>query len=165
MSNDTITFGNGNGDEVFGSNSNDRIIFGNGNEDTALLYSGAGGDFISTGTGSADLVEVGGHSNADTFGFAPGTNGSSYTTVRGAGVGDHVIAASHNLANSYTNEGDVGAGALATLYAEVSNNHTLIGNDGTNTFIVTDVNNAKGDIEIVGVFNSSTVSGHVLTLG
>jgi hypothetical protein len=85
FSNNTITFGDGAGDYVSvsvidGSTStNNQIILGNGNNDSVTLPSGDGGDLIITGTGNSDKVQVGTHpnTNPDTFGFALGTGATA----------------------------------------------------------------------------------------
>jgi hypothetical protein len=116
-----ITFGNGNGDEVVQTGSghaiigntiilgngqadrvqltdsfDDRIFLGNGDNDSVTISRHVGQDTIWTGTGSSNFVNVGPHIKlaelADTFGFALGTNGSSFTTISGAQKGDHLIA-------------------------------------------------------------------------
>ncbi len=166
VSNDIITFGNGNGDFVYASSSsNDRITFGNGQGDSVALGSGAGGDTIITGTGAGDTVYVGAHTNADTFGFSLGTNGSSYTTVTGAQAGDHVIAGIY-LGNNVSNNATAAA-SLAAYISDLGTVHsgdTYVGYNGTDdTFIVTDSASHIGAIEIVGSF-TGTVANHVLTL-
>jgi hypothetical protein len=97
LSGNTITFGNGTGNYVSGGDSgNNKITMGNGNNDAVTLTapvvgSNPGGDIIKTGTGQGDTVTVGTHTNADTFGFAIGTDGTSFTTITGAQAGDHII--------------------------------------------------------------------------
>jgi hypothetical protein len=165
ISNNTITFGNGNGDylSVTGSSSNNTITFGNGNGDyLSVLGSGAGRDVIVTGTG-LDTVTVGVHTNADTFGFSLGTNGSSYTAVNGAQVGD-LVTSGNSLGNIVSNS-SANYANLASFIASLtpSNGHTYLDNNGTDTFIVTDSGSHIGAIEIVGSF-AGTVANHVLTL-
>ena len=165
ISNNTITFGNGNGDylSVTGSSSNNTITFGNGNGDyLSILGSGAGRDVIVTGTG-LDTVTVGVHTNADTFGFSLGTNGSSYTAVNGAQVGD-LVTSGNSLGNIVSNS-SANYANLESFIASLtpSNGHTYLDNNGTDTFIVTDSGSHIGAIEIVGSF-AGTVANHVLTL-
>ena len=88
ITNNTINFGNGNGDyvSVAGSSSNNKITLGNGQNDSVTLgpnVTNQGGDYIATGTGAGDSVIVGPHTTADTFAFALGTGGSAYTTISG----------------------------------------------------------------------------------
>src|SRR5262249_36820760 len=107
LNNNTITFGNGSGDSVSnvrsgpgqpgagGQSSNNTITMGNGAGDSVTLgvgFTSPGGDTIITGTGKDDTVQVGTHTNPDTFGFALGTDGTSFTTITGAQAGDHVIS-------------------------------------------------------------------------
>jgi hypothetical protein len=76
---DTITLGDGFFDRVsvVGNTDHDTIIVGNGPGDTITLNSNlsgtaTGGDTIITGTGASDSVTVAAHTNADTFGFFAG---------------------------------------------------------------------------------------------
>src|SRR5262249_7464402 len=94
------------------TSGNNFISVGNGREDAVTLGSGAGGDTIITGTGriganiiGGDIVTVGDHTKADFFGFALGTDGSSFTTITGAQIGDFLISGNHlgsNVVNSST---------------------------------------------------------------
>jgi hypothetical protein len=186
MSNDRITFGNGAGDYVstnaatitnnhiqmgngtgdyvslLGSSSNNFIGLGNGSGDAVTLGSGAGGDRIVTGTG-LDTVTVGDHTKADFFNFALGTNGSSFTTITGAQIGDFLISGNHlgsnvvNSSTSFTTLADFIAGLVLT------NGNTYVGTNGTDTFVVTDFNGQVGAVELVGVFSGHAFN-HVLTL-
>ena len=173
----TITFGNGSGDYVTnvfasfaGLSSNNKITMGNGNNDSVTLGVGvtsAGGDSIVTGTGLGDTVQVGTHNNADTFGFALGTNGTAFTEITGARAGDQVISGNNLGANVVTEPGTFAS--LLDFFNFVSglpptNNNTYIGNNGADTFIVTDHKGELGVVEIVGVFTGNTNGTHVLTL-
>jgi hypothetical protein len=175
----TITFGNGNNDSVTnvftspisfaGTSSNNTITMGNGNNDSVTLGVGVtspGGDTIVTGTGLLDTVQVDTHTNADTFGFALGTNGTAFTTITGARAGDHVISG-NNLGTNVVPEGTFGS--LFDFYNFVTglpptNNTTYMANNGADTFIVTDHKGELGAVELVGVFTGSTSGTHVLTL-
>ena len=189
MSNDLITFGNGAGDYVstsgatntnnhiqmgngtgdyvslLGTSGNNFISLGNGSGDAVTLVSGAGGDSIVTGTG-LDTVTVGDHTKADFFDFALNTNGSSFTTITGAQIGDSLMSGNHlgsNVVNSSTS-----ATTLADFIAGLvlTNGNTYVGTNGTDTFVVTDYNGQVGAVEVVGVFSGHTFSAasHVLTL-
>ena len=157
--------GDGTGDSVSLGSGNNFIRLGNGSGDAVTLSSGAGGDFIVTGTG-LDTVTVGDHTKADFFYFALGTNGSSFTTITGAQIGDFLISGNHlgsnvvNSSTSFTTLADFIAGLVLT------NGNTYVGTNGTNTFVVTDYNGQVGAVELVGVFSGHTVSlaNHVLTL-
>ena len=186
MSNDRITFGNGAGDYVstnaatntnnhiqmgngtgdyvslLGTSGNNFISLGNGSGDAVTLGSGAGGDRIVTGTG-LDTVTVGDHTKADFFNFALNTNGSSFTTITGAQIGDFLISTNHlgsNVVNSSTS-----ASTLADFIAGLvlTNGNTYVGTNGTDTFVVTDFNGQVGAVELVGVFSGHAFN-HVLTL-
>ena len=170
LSSNTIRFGNGTDDSVTASNSsNNKITMGNGNGDTVTLGSGDGGDTINTGTG-LDTVTVGSHTNPDTFGFALGTNGASFTTITGAQIGDHLTSEKAfglnlelgiNVVNSVT-----GAMTLADFIAGLvlTSGNTYVGNNGTDTFVVTDHSGQIGAVKLVGVFTGTAAANHVLTL-
>ena len=51
---------------------------------------------IITGTGLDTVTVAVGVHNPDTFGFALGTNGTSFTTVNGALAGDQVAVDNHS---------------------------------------------------------------------
>ena len=170
LSGNTIRFGNGTDDSVTAdTSSNNKITMGNGNGDAVTLGSGGGGDTINTGTG-LDTVAVGSHTNPDTFGFALGTNGSSFTTITGAQIGDHLtcnnafgnsLQLGINVVNSVTS-----ATTLANFIAGLvlTSGNTYVGANGTDTFVVTDHNGQIGAVELVGVFAGTATASHVLTL-
>jgi hypothetical protein len=142
---------------------------GNGDSDSVTLGVGRtspGGDTIVTGTGKGDTVTVGTHNNPDTFGFAIGTDGSSFTTIHGAQPLDHVISGANlqnvtNVATTATNLAD-----FITSLALKPGNSTFVGTNGTDTFIVTEQGSHIGAVELAGVaFAHSTISGHELILG
>ena len=151
------------------TSSNNTITFGNGNGDTVALGPGAGGDTINTGTG-LDTVIVGSHTNLDTFGFALGTNGSSFTTIFGAQIGDH-LACNNSLGNSLQlGINVVNSATSATTLANfiaglvLTSGNTYVGTNGTDTFVVTDHNGQIGAVELVGVFAGTATAAHILTL-
>jgi hypothetical protein len=158
---------------VGGNTDHDTIIVGNGNNDSIQLntnFSGTatGGDTIVTGTGANDTVKVGTHTNPDTFGFAIGTDGTSFTTIFGAQSLDHVISDKnlHNVTNvSNVLPSTATLADFITSLALKPGNTTYVGNNGTDTFIVTEQGSHIGAVELVGVFTSSTISGHELILG
>jgi hypothetical protein len=164
ITNNHIQMGNGTGDSVslLSTSGNNFIGLGNGNGDAVTLGSGAGGDTIFTGTG-LDTVTVGDHTKADFFSFALGTNGSSFTTITGAQIGDFLISGNHlgsnvvNSSTSFTTLADFIAGLVLT------NGNTYVGTNGTDTFVVTDFNGQVGAVELVGVFSGHAFN-HVLTL-
>jgi hypothetical protein len=182
---DTITLGNGSNDLVLASGSgHDLIIVGNGNNDQIILnfvFSGTaiGADTIITGTGSSDTVTVAAHTNADTFGFSLGTNGTSFTTVTGAQAGDHV-AVGNSAGLVLTDPNGLGstliqASTTDTTLASfiqslgaLTDGHTYVGFNQTaqETFIVTETQSGQtGAVEIVGqAFANNSIAGHVLTL-
>lgn len=171
---DEITLGDGSGDtvDVTDVSSSNTIVVGNGNNDEIRLNNAHdlvnnGFDTIITGTGSSDTVLVAAHTHADTFGFSLGTNGSSFTTVTGAQKGDHVISGD-NLGNKVVAEPGTSP-TMAFFFQFValhspSSGTTYIGHSTTDTFIVTDHQGQLGAVDIVGVFNHSTVANHTLTL-
>jgi hypothetical protein len=183
LSNNKITFGNGSSDSVYvdftdqrAQSSNNTITMGNGAGDSVTLAAGAGGDTIVTGTG-LDTVMVGTHTNADTFGFALGTNGTSFTKITGALPGDHVVSG-NNLGNHVVSEPGTFT-SLSDFFSFVTGHHpangnTYIGYSTTDTFIVTDFlgqdGNAQGQqqlgaVDIVGIFNNiGPAVNHILTL-
>jgi len=187
FSNNKITFGNGDGDYVSvtdGTSTNNQIIFGNGNNDAVTLPSGAGGDIIITGTGNSDTVQVGTHTSPDTFGFALGTGATalSQTTVTGAQAADKiavgntsglVLTAAGGLGNTLVQDGAIAG--LNTVndfinflvsHGGLTKGDTYTADSGGNTFIVTDTSNGHvGGVEIVGVYESNSITGHILTLG
>jgi hypothetical protein len=141
----------------------------NGPNDSVSLGAGSGGDYIATGTGSGDMVDVVAHTHADIFAFALGTNGTDFTTVAGALVGDKVEVNNGQLGGTLVNEGESAsytslAAFISAIAAHVG--HTYVGNNGTDTFIYTDTSGGQtGAIEIAGTFaGSSPISNHVLTL-
>jgi hypothetical protein len=148
---------------------------GDGQGDAVTIASsGSGGDHITTGTGQGDLVTVGPHTLADTFGFALGTNGTSYTTIGnqagdGAQAGDHVVSG-NNLGSHVVSEPGTFAGmsdffnAVTAPSAAPASGNTYIGHSTTDTFIVTDYHGQFGAVDVFGTFNNSTVAGHTLTL-
>ena len=162
-SNTIITLGNGDNDTVNGSGNGNIITLGNGNNDAVTLHFSAGGDTIITGKG-LDTVTVDTHTNPDTFGFAKGTDGTSFTTITGAQAGDHVISG-NNLGNNVINSATT-ATTLADFIASLSGNpngNTYVGYNTTanDTFIVSN----HGAVELVGVaFMNSSALNHVLTL-
>jgi hypothetical protein len=180
ISNNTITFGDGNNDAVtvYGSSSNNTIRVGNGSNDSITLGTGTpsngGGDYVATGTGAGDTVAVGLHANPDTFAFALGTSGTNFTTVSGAAALDNVVVNGGYLGNTLSPLS--GATTDTTLATYISSLGTLTKGDtyvGFNTtpgemftFIVTDTASGQtGAIEITGVaFQHSTLASHVLTL-
>jgi hypothetical protein len=142
----------------------------NGPNDSVSLGAGSGGDYIATGTGSGDVVDVGSHTHADIFAFALGTNGTDYTTVFGAQVGDQVEVNNGQLGSTLVNEGENDASftSLAAFIQEIvaEPGHTYVGNSRTDTFIYTDTSGGQtGAIDIAGTLvGSSPISNHVLTL-
>ena len=170
ISNDIITLGNGHGDSVAaGSSNNDKIILGNGQNDSVSLGAGSGGDCIATGTGSGDMVDVLTHTHADIFAFALGTDGTNFTTVAGALVGDQVEVNNGRLGSTLVNEGENDASytSLAAFISAIvaEPGHTYVGNNASDTFIYTDTSGRQtGAIEIAGTFVGSSISNYVLTL-
>jgi hypothetical protein len=180
LSDNTITFGNGTGVSVTASSSsNNKITMGNGNNDAVTLGCGAGGDIIITGTGNSDTVQVGAHpiTNPDSFGFAlgTGTTALSQTTVKGAQAGDQIavgnssglVLTNNGLGGNFLQKDGFVAG-LSTVndfitYLDthgLTKGDTYTADSGGNTFIVTDTASGKiGGIEIVGIFEGSTLSG------
>jgi hypothetical protein len=167
----TITLGNGAGDTVNGgATMNDTITLGNGKGDQVTLGPDSGGDYIATGTGAGDTVTVvGPHTSFDTLAFALGTNGTKFTTVSGAAVGDHVVVNGGQLGNTLAS----GATTHTTLASYISSltltkGETYVGFNATadDTFVVTDTASGQtGAIELTGVaFQHSTLAHHVLTL-
>jgi hypothetical protein len=82
-----IRFGDGAADSVTAQSSSDNtIILGKGNNDSVLLEAllgvGTGGDTIITGTGNSNAVQVGTHTSPDTFGFALGTGATALSQTR-----------------------------------------------------------------------------------
>ena len=102
--NNTITFGDGNGNSVTaGGSHNNTITFGNGDNDSVTLGSAVrnpGGDSLTMGTGAGDTITVGFHNHADTFAFALGTGSTNFTTVTGAQSGDHFLLNSNGNGNA-----------------------------------------------------------------
>ena len=129
-----------------------------------------GGDYIATGTGAGDVVLVGAHTNADTFGFALGTTGVNFTTVSGAAAGDHVVVNGGQLGNTLLSgsTGDTSLAAYITSLGTLTQGDTYVGfnTNAHDTFIVTDTATGQtGAIELTGVaFQHSTLANHVLTL-
>jgi len=179
---DTIILGNGDLDVVsVGGSAYDLIIVGNGNFDHITLNSSGtaiGGDTIVTGTGS-DAVQVGAHTNPDTFGLSLGTTGTSFTTITGAQAGDHV-AVGNSAGIVLTDPNGLGstliqAATTATTLASyitslgpLTNGDTYVGfnKDPTvnATFIVTQ-SGQIGAVELVGhAFDHNSIAGHFLTL-
>lgn len=166
--NNTIRFGNGAGDYLTAAldGGNNKIIMGNGAGDYITFGPGAGGNTFITGTGADDRITVGAHTNPDTFGFSLQTNGSHYTTVSGAQAADHVILSSNNLANTIVQASTTKTTIAAYISSlPLQSGKTYVGYNGTDTFIVTDVANKIGAIDIVGNFSHNSISGHILTLG
>ena len=171
-SDDTVNLGNGSNDYVnLEDTAHDLIIVESGNSDNVFLgvssVTAVGGDTVITGTGAHDTVTVEAHSNADTFGFALGTNGSSFTTVFGAQVGDHVVSG-NDLGNNAVSETGTFA-SLSDFFSFVTGLHpasgdTYIGRSNTDTFVITDSHGQFGAVDIVGVFTGSTGGTHELTL-
>jgi hypothetical protein len=171
LSGNTISFGNGNNDHVsmnpsLGDSSNNTITMGNGTGDSVALNAGDGGDTIITGKG-LDTVNVGTHTHADTFGFAKGTDGTAFTTITGAKAGDHIIS-DNNLGTNVINS-ETTATTLADFIASLSGNpngKTFVGYNDTapthETFIVSN----HGAVELLGVafMNSQVLTDHILTL-
>jgi hypothetical protein len=168
--NNKIHMGDGTGDYVslLGAGDNNSIFLGNGSGDAVTLGAGAGGDTIITGTG-LDTVTVGSHTSPDTFGFALNTNGASFTAITGAQVGDHLISGNtvgnfffnhlgNDVVNSVTGAKDLG-GFIASLV--LTNGKTYVGNNGTDTFVVTDYQGQLGAVELVGV----VFAGHTFERG
>jgi hypothetical protein len=182
---DAITFGNGAGDAVTvgGGSGHDLIIVGNGDADEITLNvpsgTATGGDTIITGTGFFDAVGVAAHTNADTFGFSLGTNGTSFTTVTGAQAGDHV-AVGNSAGVVLTDPNGLGSTLIqasttdTTLASYISSLGTLTNGDtyvGFNqtvkeTFIVTATQSGQtGAVEIVGqAFAHNSIADHALIL-
>jgi len=169
--------------ETDGGSGHDLIIVGNGNNDqiTLNVASGkaTGADTIITGTGSSDTVNVAAHTNADTFGFSLGTNGTSFTKITGAQTGDQVAVGNsaglvltdpNGLGNTLVNEGSNSSWTSLALFIQAiaaMPGDTFMGNNGTDTFIFTDTANGQtGAIEIAGVFSgtNSTIFNHALEL-
>src|SRR5262249_1141512 len=184
LSNNTITLGNGFRDEVSidGGSDHNTIIVGNGNFDditlAALSGTAIGADTIITGPGSSDTLNVAAHTNADTFGFSLGTNGTSFTTVAGAQTGDHVavgnsagvVTGSDGLGNTLVNEGSNSSWTSLALFIQAIATQvpgdTFVGNNGIDTFVFTDTQNGQtGAVELAGVFANNSIAGQTLTLG
>jgi len=168
---------------IDGGSDHNTIIVGNGNFDdvtlAALSGTAIGADTIITGTGSSDTVNVAAHTNADTFGFSLGTNGTSFTKITGAQTGDQVAVGNsaglvltdpNGLGNTLVNEGSNSSWTSLALFIQAiaaMPGDTFMGNNGTDTFIFTDTANGQtGAIELAGVFSgaNSTISNHVMTL-
>jgi hypothetical protein len=161
--NNTISIGNGIGDYVTATGTvnhksgDNTIALGNGNNDSVTLAASSGNDVINTGTGANDQINVGRHGGPDKFGFALGTNGSHFTTVTGAVLGDLVDV----------NGGTLGTASLmshmtmdTTLASYIKSLGTLtagatyVGYNTTahDTFVVTDtLAGQTGAIELTGV--------------
>jgi hypothetical protein len=177
ITSNNITFGNGAGDylSISGASSNNKIVLGNGANDYVNLGFGAGvtstgGDYLATGTGANDKITVGTHANPDTVAFALGTNGSSYTTVSGAQLGDYVVVNGGQLGDTLVSKGFSAGETLTSFLASIvspTKDHTYVGNNGADTFIFTDAPTGHtGVIDVVGVFNPTQANlvNHVLTL-
>jgi hypothetical protein len=142
------------------------------------VTSNGGGDYIATGIGQGDMVTVGAHTNADTFAFALGTNGSAFTEVIGALKGDQVAVNSNGNGNALGNTlvpqitilpGSTLASFIGSLTLTKGDTYTALNDvDGTTggpmTYVVTDTQSGRiGAIELVGLHTVS-MSNHVLTL-
>jgi hypothetical protein len=175
--NNSIVLGNGSNDAVTlpFDNGNNSVTLGNGNNDVVSI-GGAfsqGADTISTGTGANDQINVGFHGNADTFGFAFGTNGTNFTTVTGALTNDLVVVNGGQLGGTPSPlSGATTATTLASYIQSLGTltpDHTYVGFNNTtanDTFIVTDAAGGQtGAIELVGVaFQHSSITADGLLL-
>jgi hypothetical protein len=188
--NNTIVLGNGNCDQIgIGTHSEDSyntLTVGNGQKDSINIFTASGGgDLITTGTGAGDQVEISNHTIADTFAFSLGTNGSAFTTVSatepggGALPGDQIVANTNGNGNAYGNAlgntlvavTNVMATDMAGFINDLINDlgplqkgDTYVGNNGSDTFIVTETQSGKmGAIELQGV-HTVGMGNHILTV-